>query len=137
MIRVTERIFDDLVEKDLSVWYWKTIHENKSILEDHLDRNFVYGFIFWNHDRMIMTIWRLGYDIPLISMPSWNSRKWEMLRGRWRKIISKSGNRFWCLMWYLIDFGMTDFLICLLSECLITSWSISRLNLAMECKEGV
>jgi hypothetical protein len=40
--------FDDLVEKDLSVWYWKAIHENKSILEVHLDRNFVYRFIVLN-----------------------------------------------------------------------------------------
>jgi hypothetical protein len=45
MIRVTEKIFDDLVGKNLSVWYWKTIYENKSIVGVRLDENYVYGFI--------------------------------------------------------------------------------------------
>jgi hypothetical protein len=58
------------------------------------------------------------------------------------KIVSKSRNGdkvadfdIWCLS--LIDFGMVDFLNWLLSKCLINSWTISRLNLAMECKDNV
>lgn len=71
MIRVTGRIFDDLVGKNLSVWYWKAIYENKFIVEVHLDKNYVYGFMVlsvyylepWqnNYDNMETRLWYTTY----------------------------------------------------------------------------
>jgi hypothetical protein len=40
-------------------------------------------------------------------------------------------------MWYLVDLGVTDFLNRLLSKCLVTNRSMSRLDLEIECKDGV
>jgi hypothetical protein len=103
------KIWCEDIDNLLNVHCWKTMCEIKIYLWGHLEKNQVYWLKYvkfiWRHDRQL---WRIGYDIPFISMPTWILRKWEMLHDRSRKLFLNQVTRTW---WLVLIFDINTMLI--------------------------